>query len=91
MSARRALAVGLYMPLILGLLALAAFTGALLLRRQPAGLYGIPYALAALALGNRVHRIGNGEVPDEQLKWDLLLTTAADILLAVIVAARAGF
>ena len=87
MGARRALAVGLYMPLILGLLALTAFTGALLLRRQAAGLYAVPYALAALALGNRAHRIGNGEVPEEQLKWDLVLTCAADILLAVIIAA----
>lgn len=90
MAPRRALAVGLYMPLILGLLALAAFTAALLLRRQAAGFYAVPYALAALALGNRVQRIGNGEVPEEQLKWDLALSSTADILLAVIVAGMAG-
>lgn len=90
MSARRWLAVAAYIPLIAALGFLAALCLLLLLRREPAGFYAVPYGLGATLLALRASRLQKGgeEGAEEPPALETGLAVAADLLLAAVVAGK---
>lgn len=87
MSARRWLAIAAYTPLIVALGWLTAVCLLLLLRREPAGLYAVPYGLGAAWLTVRAARLRReGGEEDEPSSLEIGLAFAADALLAGVLA-----
>ena len=84
MSPRRWLTVAGYIPLIGVLGWLTVLCLLLLLHRETAGLYGIPYGLAGGLLARRTMSVYNGEIEEDPPAWEPALTIAADALLLVI-------
>lgn len=87
MSARRWLAIAAYIPLVAALGWMTAVCLLLLLRREPAGLYAVPYGLGAAWMTARAARLKRPREEDEDPPTlEIALALTADALLAGVLA-----